>query len=318
MGIYPASGVTHDQASNAVDVTAQNCETQLFYPSGGRCSPRLDGAAMNAMISELLNAVRGFGIDYDCSRVDNLYLALQNVIVDDEAAIATVSEAEEAGSDSFGNPVAEGDPVIRFGNGDTLVVLQPIADTYSTAAAAEEDGTDHFGVAYVTGDVLVTMANGDVFAVPQPAESDGAATVAAAGEDGTDDFGNDYQTGDPVITFADDTTLAVDPTEPEVSCITRLRSGSTALELTDTHLDGHHIIFMDYGGAKTVNLGSALTAEQPLAVINSGGGGTLTVTTTTGTLNSANSGVSVATQHAGITIIPEGSDTYTLMGVDAP
>lgn len=76
MSIFPRTGVDAANTSNAVDVTAfennlENCASPLFY-STGRCTPRFDPEAANAMLSELLNTMEKSGLGYDCSRLDNL------------------------------------------------------------------------------------------------------------------------------------------------------------------------------------------------------------------------------------------------------
>jgi hypothetical protein len=75
-GVYPNSGVPAAQTSNGVDVDSENCAgNELFY-SVIRCQPRFDPAAMNAVISEILNLATCDGEAYDCSRLDNLCRAV--------------------------------------------------------------------------------------------------------------------------------------------------------------------------------------------------------------------------------------------------
>lgn len=77
-GIYPDSGVPANQAANSVDATTSNCSNELFF-STRRCQPRFDPAAANAVISEILNVVNGAGRNYNCNRLDNLLLAIQDM-----------------------------------------------------------------------------------------------------------------------------------------------------------------------------------------------------------------------------------------------
>lgn len=80
-GIQPSNGVAPNLTSNALanPNLAAGC-ANLWYAL--RCNPRLDPAAMNAMISEIINAVNSrcdpsVGSNaYDCNRLDNLALAL--------------------------------------------------------------------------------------------------------------------------------------------------------------------------------------------------------------------------------------------------
>lgn len=77
-GIYPDGGVAANTTLNAVDVPTVNCATELFY-STNRCTPRFEPAAMNALISEILNASTAFGTPYNCGILTNLRGALQTV-----------------------------------------------------------------------------------------------------------------------------------------------------------------------------------------------------------------------------------------------
>ena len=78
-GIFPDSGVPANQALNSVNVPTANCggdAGELFH-STSRCTPRFDPAAANAVMSEILNVMDDAGIPYDCNRLDNLSLAVQ-------------------------------------------------------------------------------------------------------------------------------------------------------------------------------------------------------------------------------------------------
>jgi hypothetical protein len=77
--IFPDSGVPPYEARNSIlDPWTVNC-SELWY-STARCEPRFDPAAANAMLSEMLNAVTCAGIPYDCSRLNNLCIAIQTMI----------------------------------------------------------------------------------------------------------------------------------------------------------------------------------------------------------------------------------------------
>lgn len=77
-GMFPDSGVPANQALNTTDVPTTNCDPagELFH-STSRCQPRFDPASANAVMSEILNAIDCAGLVYDCSRLDNLCLAIQ-------------------------------------------------------------------------------------------------------------------------------------------------------------------------------------------------------------------------------------------------
>lgn len=74
-GIFPSGGTDPQNTLNAVvGRVIAGCKA-LFYRSN--CNPRFDPVATNALISELINAVNRVGLDYDCSRLDNLGIAIQ-------------------------------------------------------------------------------------------------------------------------------------------------------------------------------------------------------------------------------------------------
>lgn len=78
-GILPNNGVPPGNTQNGIedpDLTA-GCEN-IYY--GPRCNPRMDPFAMNALISEVINALNAIGQAYNCERLDNLataFLTLQ-------------------------------------------------------------------------------------------------------------------------------------------------------------------------------------------------------------------------------------------------
>lgn len=70
-GILPANGVPPENTRNglAAPLLAGGCDN-IYY--GPRCNPRMDPFAMNAVISEVINALNAIGLAYDCNRLDNL------------------------------------------------------------------------------------------------------------------------------------------------------------------------------------------------------------------------------------------------------
>jgi hypothetical protein len=77
-GIFPQAGTQAENAQNAqVGVkTVANCDP-LFYRTN--CAVRFDPVSTNALISEIANAVNAADKDYDCSRLDNLALAIKEL-----------------------------------------------------------------------------------------------------------------------------------------------------------------------------------------------------------------------------------------------
>lgn len=74
-GILPDGGVPASQTTGATATGeyAAGCNA-LFYRTG--CNVRMDPNAMNGLISEVVTAVTEAGLEYDCSRFDNLSLAI--------------------------------------------------------------------------------------------------------------------------------------------------------------------------------------------------------------------------------------------------
>lgn len=74
-GIFPVNGASAGDTTNSVlSPTLAAGTTAAWYRSS--CSQAVDRFALNALISEILNAVNAAGISYDGSRVNNLALAL--------------------------------------------------------------------------------------------------------------------------------------------------------------------------------------------------------------------------------------------------
>jgi hypothetical protein len=91
-GILPNNGVPPGSTQNGIPapVLAGDCENQYYGP---RCNPRMDPFAMNALISEVINALNAIGIAYDCERLDNLATAFLTM---NDAPVAVPSGAPAA------------------------------------------------------------------------------------------------------------------------------------------------------------------------------------------------------------------------------
>lgn len=71
-GIFFSGGLTCNLTVNAacgIQTTGDDCPA-LYYPP--KCNVVVDPLQMNAVISEIANAINAFGNQYDCSRLDNL------------------------------------------------------------------------------------------------------------------------------------------------------------------------------------------------------------------------------------------------------
>lgn len=75
-GIFPDGGVSAGNAVNTLKnpLLDSSCKDRWHAP---RCTPRFDPASANAIISEILNVMKCFGVAYDCDRLDNLCQAIQ-------------------------------------------------------------------------------------------------------------------------------------------------------------------------------------------------------------------------------------------------
>ncbi len=81
--------------------------------------------------------------------------------------------------------------------------------------------------------------------------------------------------------------------------------------LTNTHFSGNKMIEVDSAGAVTLTLNTGLTGVEPL-LIEQKGAGQVTIAGTATLRN--RSGLKTAGQYAVISIIPKGSDRYTIGG----
>jgi hypothetical protein len=163
-GVFPDGGVPASSTSNAVDVDT-NCSTELFY-STARCNPRFEPAAMNAMISEILNVMACAGHTYDCGTLTNLCSAIRR--------LTGARNIQEGDVVHDGNIVQSSDDVllwnctgadITVGANTTASGLEAqgfcLVDTFATAGAATGGGVDSFGNVYQIGDPVITFPNGD-------------------------------------------------------------------------------------------------------------------------------------------------------------
>lgn len=76
-GIFFSGGLPCTLTVNAacgIETTGDDCPA-LYYPP--KCNVSVEPLQMNAIISEIANAINAFGALYDCSRLDNLKAALQ-------------------------------------------------------------------------------------------------------------------------------------------------------------------------------------------------------------------------------------------------
>jgi hypothetical protein len=79
--MHPDSGVPPEDARNSLPNEIEQsvyCD-ELWY-STSRCQPRFDPAAANAMLAELINLINKGEVVYDCTRLDQVQLAVRYLI----------------------------------------------------------------------------------------------------------------------------------------------------------------------------------------------------------------------------------------------
>jgi len=93
-GIFPSSGVASAQTINGVASPSviAGCDPRWY---GIKCNVRIDVASMNAIISEILNAVNCAGSTYDCSRLDNLCKSIPLNVRENLCPTLTLTAAAE-------------------------------------------------------------------------------------------------------------------------------------------------------------------------------------------------------------------------------
>jgi len=100
--------------------------------------------------------------------------------------------------------------------------------------------------------------------------------------------------------------------ESSDNSIERIVDVSGLRVISDEDLNGRRIIYMDNASAQTLTVNTGLTGTEPITIITRGGG-QLTVGGTA-TINSKGSATKSNGDNSSFTLIPEGSDTYTMIG----
>lgn len=84
--------------------------------------------------------------------------------------------------------------------------------------------------------------------------------------------------------------------------------------LTDSDLAGNVIKKLNQAGANTVTVNSGLTGTEPVMLVQQGLGQTTVVAGSGVTIRSADAALKLRTRYSGATLIPDGADTYLLVG----
>lgn len=83
-GIFPSIGPIAKDCNNTTNATCnipvKNGCVPRFYPE--RCNYPVSATQMNAVVSELSEVIKEAGIEYDCSRLDNLAQAISKIVLD--------------------------------------------------------------------------------------------------------------------------------------------------------------------------------------------------------------------------------------------
>ena len=226
------------------------CWYRILEIADGATAPAEDG---DEIIYDCLSRVwekqyapaTDFGLDArvtvneaDIAALEAAVAALPTPITD---TFSTAEAATVAGTDSFGNAIAIGDPVLTLPNGDTVNLQHTLdtntdTDTFGIASFATLAGTDVYGNAYNPGASIVTFPNGAVVALDAGTNTFGVPSVATV--DGTDFFGNDYVIGDGIVTFPGGNVVCVPNPVVDIDCdngtwIDTYKDGTTRERWTD-------------------------------------------------------------------------------------
>lgn len=161
-GVFPDGGVTANNTANGTEVESSNCPAELFY-STARCNPRFEPAAMNALISEILNVMNCAGHTYNCNDLTNLCQAIRKLNGGNDATPGDTIYP--------GNLITSTDNVLMWNCTDADIVVGETATAEALAAQgfcyvsarAEEvtaGGTDSFGNTISSGDEVITFSDG--------------------------------------------------------------------------------------------------------------------------------------------------------------
>ena len=96
-GIFPKANtgiVGYELAHNASNIKTKKGCSALFY--GQDCEKTLDYGSLNALYSEIGNAVNSSNREYDCSRLDNLSLAIRATIRQEIDKFTLISQSNES------------------------------------------------------------------------------------------------------------------------------------------------------------------------------------------------------------------------------
>lgn len=141
-GIFPNIGVSRLLADNAVDADTVPETAELFYP-GNLCVQRFDPAALNAIMSELLNAVNETGVVYDPTVLNNLAQGLSGTVT----ANRSIRQAVDDQTLPRGEFVVSATGQILFNLTGGAVVLSGT----STAILRDTDGLTELNSTFLNG-----------------------------------------------------------------------------------------------------------------------------------------------------------------------
>jgi hypothetical protein len=123
--MFPGSGVPASEAVNSIlDPATTKCD-ELWY-STSRCQPRFDPAAANAVLAELVNLINKGEVNYDCSFLDQVQLAVRYLI---QRAIPCGTILVGGGAPSNAYTGTLDPPATRYNDFMTLRILPQIHNT---------------------------------------------------------------------------------------------------------------------------------------------------------------------------------------------
>lgn len=132
-GMFPrpnAGIVPYNRAINGIAVDAVEGCSVGYYSS--ECSPAIDSAAINGLISELANILVAGGEVYDCHRTDNVANAIYKLINSGDDRRYRISQANESVDGAYFPPIVYPNPRLTFPNLKNRLIANDTSDEFKT------------------------------------------------------------------------------------------------------------------------------------------------------------------------------------------
>jgi len=198
-----------------------------------------------------------------------------------------------------------GDNTYKAEMDKNLLVLSVMAQGAIASRLASAPGSPTNGDVHVaTTDWGATLSAADVVVI-----RDDDAWVEVAPQEGWRVYD---QATDELLTF--DGSAWQSPAAGGASGLTIVTDSATDRVVSSGDLDGNTLIQRSNASAQTVTVNSGLTGTEPVTIVPTGAGTLTIVAGASVTINSAGGLLDVSAQYASVTLIPQGSDSYLLIG----